>query len=78
MTSAAKHLTGTIATTTLLLKIINSVQEEYVAFLLTNSLDWSFGMAKKNRDKVKVESVTHYNISTAGVNAVDNFTDYIN
>ena len=27
--------------------------EESVTFLLTNSLDWSFGMAKRNRDKVE-------------------------
>ena len=42
---------------------LNQNQEESVAFVLTNSLDWSFGMAK-NRDK---ESVSHYNISTARV-----------
>lgn len=33
-----------------------------LVFILTNSIDWSFGTAKKVGDKIRVESTHHYNL----------------
>ena len=34
-----------------------------VTFVLTNSTDWSFGMEKKNGDKIEVAWTTHITIA---------------
>ena len=43
--------------------VIEDMKLNDVTFLLTNSIDWSFGMAKKMGDKIEVAWTTHFNIA---------------
>ena len=43
--------------------IIQDIKLNDITFVLTNSTDWSFGIAKKKGDKIEVAWTTHFNIS---------------
>ena len=43
--------------------VIEDTKLNDVIFVLTNSLDWSFGMVKKKEDKIEVAWTTYINIS---------------
>ena len=42
---------------------IKDIKQNDITFLLTNSVDWSFRLAEKKRDKIEVTWTTHINIS---------------
>lgn len=43
--------------------VLQNRETTSLTFVLTNSIDWSFGVAKKYSNKIEVESTAHYNTS---------------
>ena len=48
----------------------NHKHRSSVTFVLTNSMDWSFGVAERSGEKVKVVSTCHYNTAVQDITSV--------